>query len=90
MHNWNIFGAQMNHGHIQIHKTHHNPNLGEAITFPIIIFYVIRHGAITQMAFFSRLQVKSPAIFEIGTLATLDTHNFLCKPTIEARFTTKL
>jgi hypothetical protein len=34
----------MNHGHTQTYKTHHNPNLGEATTFPLIIFYVISHG----------------------------------------------
>ncbi len=77
MYNWSTFGARMNHGHTQIHKTHHNPNLGEAITFPIIIFSLIRHDGYTQMVFFSGLQVESPAILEIRTLAILNTHNFL-------------
>ncbi len=31
---WNTFGAQMNHRHTQTHKTHHDPNLKEATTFP--------------------------------------------------------
>jgi hypothetical protein len=90
MYNWSTFGAQMNHGHTRIHKTHHNPNLGEAITFLITIFSLIHHEGYTQMVFFLGLQIKSPAILEITTPTILDTHNFLWKPTIEARFKTKL
>jgi hypothetical protein len=80
----------MNHGHMRIHKTHRSPNLGEAITFPIIIFSVIRHKATTQMAFFLKLWVESPAIFKIETPTFLDTHNFLCRPTIKVKSHTKL
>jgi hypothetical protein len=35
-------------------------------------------------------QVKSPEIPKIGTLTTLETHNFLCKPLIEVRSIAKL
>ncbi len=35
---WNIFGARTSHGQTRIHKTHHNSNLGEATTFPLIVF----------------------------------------------------
>jgi hypothetical protein len=35
---WNIFGAQTSHGQTQIHKTHHNSDLREATTFPLIVF----------------------------------------------------
>jgi hypothetical protein len=52
MHSWNTFGAQMNHMHTWIHKTHHGPDLGEATTFPLIIFSMIAHGDCTQMSFF--------------------------------------
>jgi hypothetical protein len=41
---WSTFVAQMNHGHTQIHKTHHDLNLGEAITFPLIVFSMINHN----------------------------------------------
>jgi hypothetical protein len=51
MHSWNIFGAWMNHGHTRIHKIHRSPNLGEATTFPLIIFFVPGHGACTQISF---------------------------------------
>jgi len=43
MHGWNIFDAWMNQGHTQIHKTHHGLDLKEAITFPLIVFFVISH-----------------------------------------------
>ncbi len=36
------------------HKTHHGPDLGEATTFPLIIYYVTLHGTHIQMAFLSR------------------------------------
>jgi hypothetical protein len=37
--------------HTQIHKTHHDPYLGEATTFPLIVFSMLGHGACTQMSF---------------------------------------
>ncbi len=33
-------------------KIYNGPNLGEAIIFPFIVFYVINHGGCTQMSFF--------------------------------------
>jgi len=41
----------MNHGQIQTHKTHHDPDLGEATTFPLIVYFVLLHKAQIQMAF---------------------------------------
>jgi hypothetical protein len=54
MHSWSTFDAPINHGQTQIHKTHHGPDLGEATTFPFIIFFVHSHGACTQMSFCPR------------------------------------
>jgi hypothetical protein len=51
MHSWSTFGAQMSHGQTQIHKIHHNPDLKESTTFPLIIFSKHGHGAYTQMSF---------------------------------------
>jgi hypothetical protein len=51
MHNWSIFYAWMSHGQTWTHKTHHSPNLGEATTFPFIVFSVPGHEANTQMSF---------------------------------------
>jgi hypothetical protein len=45
------FWTRTNHGHTQTHKIHRNLDLGEAITFPIIIFFVHGHRACTQMSF---------------------------------------
>jgi hypothetical protein len=55
MHNWSTFGARTNHGNTWIHKTHHNLDLREAMTFPLIVFFVISHGGCTQMSFFSKV-----------------------------------
>ncbi len=51
MRRWKIFGAQMNHEQTQTHKTHHGSNLGEAITFPFIVYFVFGQGTNTQMSF---------------------------------------
>ncbi len=48
---WSTFGARTNHGRLQTHKTHHGPDLGEATTFPHIIYYVPLHEACIQMVF---------------------------------------
>jgi hypothetical protein len=45
------FGARMSHGQTRIHKTHHDPNLEEATTFPLIIYFVFGNGTNTQMSF---------------------------------------
>jgi hypothetical protein len=42
----------MNHEQTWTHKTHHGLDLGEAITFPLILYFVPLHEAHIQMAFF--------------------------------------
>jgi hypothetical protein len=51
VHSWSTFGAKTSHRQTQTHKTHHGPNLGEAITFPFIVDSVPLHEAHIQMAF---------------------------------------
>ncbi len=51
MHSYSTFDARTNHMHTWIHKTHHNPDLGEVITFPFIVFFVISHEGYIQMSF---------------------------------------
>jgi hypothetical protein len=51
MHNLNTFGAKKSHGQPWIHKTHHGLDLGEAITFPLIVLFVPLHKDHIQMAF---------------------------------------
>jgi hypothetical protein len=43
VHSLNTFGARTNHGHPRTHKTHHGPNLGDATTFPLIVYFVPFH-----------------------------------------------
>jgi hypothetical protein len=46
-----FFYAQMNHEQPRTHRTHHGPNLGEATTFPLIVYYIPNHRINTQMSF---------------------------------------
>jgi hypothetical protein len=55
VHSWSTFGAQTSHQQTRTHKTHHDPDLGKATTFPLILFYVLGHGANTQMSFCPRI-----------------------------------
>jgi len=47
MHSWNTFNARTSHEQTTIYNTHHGSNLGEATTFPLIVFFVLGHGAST-------------------------------------------
>ncbi len=49
--NWNTFGARMTHEKTRTHKTHHNPDLQEATTFPLIVYSLSSRGTNTQMSF---------------------------------------
>jgi hypothetical protein len=49
VHILNTFGARTSNGQTQ---THHGPNLGEATTFSLIVYFVAGHGTSIQMAFF--------------------------------------
>jgi hypothetical protein len=51
VHSCSTFGAQTSHGQTRTHKIHHGMDLGEATTFPLIVFYVLGHEANTQMSF---------------------------------------
>jgi hypothetical protein len=51
MHSLSTFGAKTNHGQTQIHKIHHGPDLGEATTFPLIVYFVPLHEGHIQMTF---------------------------------------
>ncbi len=83
VHSWSIFVVRTSRGQTSTHKTHHNLDLGEATTFPLIVYYVLGHKISTQMAF-------CPEIPKIGTLATLGAYNFVYKPPIEMRSNAKL
>jgi hypothetical protein len=57
---------------------------------PFILLSMPSHKAITQMSFCLRTPKLNPEILEIGTFATLEAHNFVCKPPIEMRSKAKL
>jgi hypothetical protein len=69
MHSCSTFGARTSHGQTWIHTTHHGPDLGEASTFPIIVYYVPLYEAHIQMAFLSYdSQVGVPKFPKLGLL----------------------
>jgi hypothetical protein len=55
VHSWSTFGARTIHGQTRTHKTHHGLDLGEATTFPLIVYYVPLYEAHIQMAFYQKL-----------------------------------
>jgi hypothetical protein len=70
MHGWNTFGARMSDGHTWTHKIHYSMDLGEAITFPLIIFFFINHGGCIQMSFWLRtLKLGVSKFPKLGLLA---------------------
>jgi hypothetical protein len=87
--NWSTFGVRTSQGQHK-HKTHHGPDLREATTFPLIIYYVAGHGTHIQMAFFLGTPSGSLEIAQVGTPAILEPHNFARRPLIEMWFEAKL
>jgi len=55
----------------QIHKIHQGPDLGEATTFPLIVYYVLGHETNTQMSFCPR----TPK-WEFRNSQSWDSHDF--------------
>jgi hypothetical protein len=67
VHSWNTFGARMNHKQTWTHKTHHNPDLKETTTFPLIVFSMHGHQAYTQMSFFPGIpKLRIPKFSKLG------------------------
>jgi hypothetical protein len=87
---WSTFGVRTSHGQSRTHKTHHDLDLGEVNTFPLTVYYVPLHEAHIQMAFVPGFPNGSLEIAKVGTLATLGSHNFVCRPLIEMRSKAKL
>jgi hypothetical protein len=52
VHGWSNFGTRIHHKHTHTHNTHHGQDFGKDTTFLLIIFYVLGHGAYTQMSFY--------------------------------------
>ncbi len=90
MHSWNPFGAWTSHRQTRIHKTHHNPNLGKPPPSPLQYILCLATGPAPKCCFVPGLPSESPEILKVGTLATLEAHNFVCRPLIEMKFKSKL
>jgi hypothetical protein len=90
MHSRSTFDARTNHEQTRTHKTHHDPDSGEATTFPLIVFFVLGYGVSTQMPFCLRTPKWESRNFRNWDCATLDAHNFVCRPPIEVRCEAKL
>jgi hypothetical protein len=63
---------------------------GKPSPSPLSYFLLLTPGAVPKCYYSWDSQVRSPEFFKIKTAATLEAHNFLCRPLIEVRFTTKL
>jgi hypothetical protein len=79
----------MSHGQLWTHKTHHNPDLGEATTFPHIVFSVLLRRTYIPMTLFSRTPKEESRncleIVPVWTLGTLAAHNSSLRPPIKMR-----
>ncbi len=89
VHSWSTLGIRMSHGQhghtrFTMARTWGKVDLGEATTFPLIVYSVAGHGAYIQMVFLH------PEIAPTRTPATLEPHNFTSRPWIEMRFKAKL
>jgi len=51
MYSWSTFGVKISHEWTWTHKIHHDSDLKEAITFPLIVYSMPLHKAHIQMAF---------------------------------------
>jgi hypothetical protein len=43
MHNLSTYGVKTSHMQTRTHKTHHDLDLGEATTFPFIVYFMPLH-----------------------------------------------
>jgi hypothetical protein len=85
MHSCNTFGARTSHGQTRTHKIHHSSNLGEATTFPLIVYFVPSHETNTQTSFCPRIPK-----WESWNSHNQNFRNFECKPPIEMSLKKKL
>ncbi len=90
-----VVGAFLVHGRAtckhEFTKTHHGLDLGEATTFPRIVFYVFGHGACIPMSFCSGTPKLGVLKFSKLGLSRLWGHIiFLVKLLIEVKSETKL
>ncbi len=86
----NTFGARTSHKQTQTHKTHNNLDLGEATTFPLIIYSVLGHRTSTQISFCFGTPKWEFRNSQSWDFCNFGAHNFVCRPQIEMRSKAKL
>jgi hypothetical protein len=96
VHSLSVFGARTSHGQTWTHKIHHSSDLKEA-TPPSPLYYTLclatlclATGPAPKCHFVSGLPSESLEIPKIGAPTILQSHNFLCRPSIEMRSEAKL
>jgi hypothetical protein len=85
MQSQSTFDARISHEQTQIHKTHHDPDLKEATTFPLLYSLCLAIGPTPKCHFVLGFPSGGPEISKIGIPTTLEAHNFVCRPLIEVR-----
>ncbi len=83
MRNWNTFGHGQTTGKYRHTRFTMAQTRGKPPPSPYSILYAWPWGLHPNVILSRDSQVGSPEILEIGTFATLQAPNFLCKPTIE-------
>jgi hypothetical protein len=66
----NVFYARTSHGQTWTHKTQHGLDLGEATTFPLIVYYVLGHETTPKCHFVPGLPSGTPEIPKVRTPTT--------------------
>ncbi len=71
---WSTFGAWTNHWQTQTHKTHHGLDLGEATTFPFIVFSMPGHRASVATPFWAKCEdeAQNPKSGKLESSGTLE------------------
>jgi hypothetical protein len=90
MHSCRIFGAKKSHRQTWIHKTHHDLDLREATTFPLIVYSFLSMKPTSKWRFVPRFPNEGPKIRKVQTFAILGSHNFVCRFLIEMKSKAKL
>jgi len=90
VHSWSTFGAKTSHGQTWTHKIHHGLNLGEATTFPLIVYFVPLHEAHIQMTFCLETPKWESQNSQSWDFRNFGAHNFVCRPSIEMKFKAKI
>ncbi len=86
---WSTLGVRTNHGLLWTHKIHHSLDLGEATTFPHIVFSTLFHHTYIRMALFPETPKEEsrnyPEIVPVWIPETLAAHNSFLEPPIGMR-----